>query len=43
MDAERINEIVMAEFPDIGMDPTGELTEIVRTIMTHGPCGIAAP
>lgn len=42
LDPIHIDEIVMAEFPDLAMDPTGDWTEIVRSAMTHGPCGITA-
>lgn len=37
--AERIDEIISAELPSIGQDPTGELTAIIGTSMGHGQCG----
>lgn len=37
---ERIDEVVCARLPDPEWDPTGELTEIVLSNMTHGPCGL---
>ena len=43
LDAARVDEIVSAEFPDPESDPTGELTGIVRSVMTHGPCGVHNP
>jgi hypothetical protein len=38
---ELIDEIVCAELPDASWDPTGELTDIVTSQMSHGPCGLA--
>ena len=34
-----IDEFVCAELPDPAMDPTGELAEIIKNQLTHGPCG----
>ncbi|KAA6407222.1 MAG: hypothetical protein FRX48_09024 [Lasallia pustulata] len=35
--------IVFAELLDLEQDPTGELAGIVRSVMTHGPCGVHNP
>jgi hypothetical protein len=40
---EMIDEIICAELPMEEEDPTGELTDIVITCMTHGPCGAENP
>ena len=36
---ELIDEVICAELPDPIWDITGELTEVVVSTMTHGPCG----
>ena len=36
---ESINEVVCAELPDISWDPIGKFTDIVTSILCHGPCG----
>lgn len=38
-----INRTVWAELPDEELDPTGSLTELVKTYMLHGPCGNIDP
>ena len=43
MTADRIDQIVSAEFPDPQMDPTGQLTDLIRRTMVHGPCGDWTP
>ena len=40
---ELINEVVCAELLDPSWDPTGELTDIVISQMTHGLCGLKNP
>jgi hypothetical protein len=35
-----VNEIICAELPDPLWDPTGELTAVVTSQMSHGPCGL---
>ncbi|KAA6407002.1 MAG: hypothetical protein FRX48_09300 [Lasallia pustulata] len=42
-DQERIDQVVRAELPDPAMDPDGTLTEIVKSQLTHGPCGVHDP
>lgn len=42
-DANSIDQIVSAELPDPTLDPTGELTEIIKSCMVHGPCGAVKP
>jgi hypothetical protein len=39
LQASNIDEIICAEFPDPAWDPTGDLTQVVSSSMTHGPCG----
>ena len=39
MERACIDEFVCAELPDPAMDPTGELADIVKNQLTHGPCG----
>lgn len=36
---ESVNELIKAELPSPDTDPTGELTDLVRSLMFHGPCG----
>ena len=43
LNADKIDQIVMAELPDAEMDPSGQLTELVKSMMVHGPCGEQAP
>lgn len=40
---EIIDEVVSAELPTEEEDPTGELTELVKSCMVHGPCGPEYP
>ena len=40
---EQIDNIICAELPDQGLDPDGSLTEIVKKVMVHGPCGTQHP
>ena len=42
-DAARIDDVVSAEFPAPEDDESGEILEVVRSCMTHGPCGVHAP
>jgi hypothetical protein len=37
---ELIDEVVYAELRDREWDPTGELTVVVTSQMSHGPCGL---
>ncbi len=37
---ELIDEVVCAELPDREWDLTGELTAVVTSQMSHGPCGL---
>jgi hypothetical protein len=39
LEPEVIDEMVCAELPDRSWDPNGELTDIVKSAMIHGPCG----
>jgi hypothetical protein len=39
LEPDVIDEMVCAELPDPSWDPDGELTDIVRSAMIHGPCG----
>ena len=43
LDAHRVDQIVSAELPDPEQDPTGELAGIIRSVMTHRPCGVHNP
>jgi hypothetical protein len=36
---EQIDNIIRAELPDQACDLDGSLTEIVKKVMVHGPCG----
>jgi Helitron helicase-like domain at N-terminus len=39
LEPEVIDEMVCAELPDPSWDEDGELAEVVRSAMIHGPCG----
>jgi hypothetical protein len=39
----QIDNVVRAELPDQALDPDGSLTEIVKKVMVHGPCGTERP
>jgi hypothetical protein len=39
LEPEVIDEMACAELPDVSWDPDGELTDIVKSAMIHGPCG----
>ena len=41
--ADKVDEVVCAELPDPSWDPTGELTDLVMSTMSHGPCGADNP
>ena len=43
MDAVHINEIVSTELPDPTMDSAEELIGIIKSTMTHRPCGVEFP
>ena len=40
---EQIDNVIRAELPDRALDPDGSLTEIVKKVMVHGPCGSEHP
>lgn len=39
----QIDNTIRAELPDQALDPDGSLTEIVKMVMVHGPCGTQHP
>ena len=41
--SSRIDNIICAELPDPAWDPTGELTDLIKSTMSHGPCGQENP
>jgi hypothetical protein len=43
MDLVVVNCYISAELPWPQDDPTGRLTDIVRTMIVYGPCGAANP
>ena len=43
LDPAVIDRFISAELPQPEDDPTGSLTEIVKSMMVHGPCGSSNP
>jgi hypothetical protein len=43
LDATKVDEVISAEIPSPELDSTGELSEIVKKVLVHGPCGAHNP